>query len=148
MQKHPQAGPWDAVNVIVTLQDRVRLTDCDIKSVLSQLIFISDLSSRERRYRLWLLKEMKTAFVLLIESMVFSEQNVDQKQILLSLLAEIENNSQLSQKGTRLHVKTHEPASKNKIGSTFRCCNLHSRKVSYRSVSHCFMGLGDVNDFG
>lgn len=97
--------------------------------------------------QLWLLKETKTAFVLLIESMVFSEQNVDQKQIILPLLAEIENNSQLSQKGTRLHVKMHEPASKNKIGSTFRCCNLHSRKVSYRSVLHCFMGLGDVNDF-
>lgn len=32
------------------------------------------LSSRERLRRLWLLKETKTAFVLLIESMVFSEQ--------------------------------------------------------------------------
>lgn len=68
---------WNVVNGTVTLQDqslgsRVRLTHCNMKSILSQFVWSQIV--KQTLCRLWHLKETKTAFVLLIESMVFSKQ--------------------------------------------------------------------------
>lgn len=143
---------WHVVNVTVTLQDqslgsRVRLTHCNVKSMLSQ--FILSQIVKQTLCRLWHLKETKTAFVLLIESMVFSKQKCrsetndsfltgwDWKQL---------PNCHRKEVGL-IQCKMHETVSKNKIGSTFIATNLHSRKVSYMSILRCFMELGDWNDF-
>lgn len=83
VQKHLQAGAmkhlwlWNVLKVIVTLQDQsldscVKLTHYNIKSTLSQ--FILSQVVKQTLCRLWLLKETKKAFVLLMESMVSSKQ--------------------------------------------------------------------------
>lgn len=96
----------------------VRLTR-NIKSILSQFIFCQIVG--QRLYRLWLLRETKTEFVLLIEPMGSSKpENLDPKSKLsFTHWLRFETAPQLSQKREQdlIWCKMHELVSKNKIGS-------------------------------
>lgn len=96
---------------------RVRLTHCNIKSVLSQFIFYQ--IAGQRLYRLWLLKETKTKFVLLIEPMGSSKRK-SRSETNCPLptgwdLKQLPNCHRKERDFIR--CKMHELVSKNKIGS-------------------------------